>query len=90
MTNKVSANSAQVQWPQDAWGFTTELRKVGLRTASAVRGDDAKMALFMETLKTIILHAQARLPEDKAELARRLEEHGKRAAAEVLNNHKVL
>lgn len=86
----MSANSAQVEWPQDTWGFTSDLRKVGLRTAANVRGDDKKMELFMATIKVLILHAQARLPEDKAQLARRLEEHGVRAAAEVLNNHKVV
>lgn len=89
MTNKVSSNSALVEWPQDKWGFTSELRKTGLRTVARVRGDDVKMALLMETFRILIQHAQARLPEDKAALSRRIEENGIRAQAEVPNNQTV-
>ena len=77
----VSTNPALVEFPQDAWGFTTKLRKIGLQAASNVRGNEAKMKLFMETLSIIAKHAQARYPTDKAALEQALKDLAKRDEA---------
>ncbi|QWY83443.1 hypothetical protein [Rhizobium phage RHph_X3_9] len=72
-TPTVSSNPAQVEFPRDEWGFTSNLRKYGLLVAGAIRGDDAKLALYIQTLGILAQHAQARLPADKIERERRLE-----------------
>jgi hypothetical protein len=74
----VSHNPAQVEFPQDAWGMTSELRKVALRTAAAIRGDENKLQIFLGSLQIIAGHAKARMQADKDYIAERL------AAAQVL------
>ncbi|QIG68325.1 hypothetical protein EVB84_050 [Rhizobium phage RHph_Y48] len=70
----VSSNPAQVEFPRDTWGFTTALRKYGLLVAGAIRGDEAKLDLFIQTLGILAQHAQARIESDKAARAARLAE----------------
>lgn len=77
LLSAVSKNPAQVEFPRDEWGMTSELRKVGLRTAAGIRGNDAKLQLFLQTLAILGRHAQARINDDKAELERRLAEREK-------------
>ena len=77
----VSSNPSLVEFPQDVWGFTSKLRKVGLSTAGSIRGNEAKLKQFMQTLQIIAEHAKARFPVDKATLERNLEENAKRDAA---------
>ena len=74
---KVSTNPALVEFPRDEWGFTSELRAAGLRAASAVNGNNDKQAVFMGTLRTLALHATARLEPDAAALVK----HGEQIAA---------
>jgi hypothetical protein len=57
-------NPALLQFPQDTWGFTTELRKVGTRVASNIRGQEDKHLVYMGTLMVLMAHARARLPVD--------------------------
>lgn len=68
----VSSNPAQVEFPRDTWGFTTALRKYGLLVAGAIRGDEEKLSVFIQTLGILAQHAQARIEGDKAERAARL------------------
>lgn len=86
-TNTVSANPALVSFPRDEWGFTSALRKYGLLVAGAIRGDEKKLALYIQTLGILAQHAQARLPSDQAEKARRLAdlEAAGRASAQPVN-----
>ncbi|QXP44103.1 hypothetical protein [Stappia phage SI01] len=74
--NTVSANPARVEFPRDQWGFTSALRKYGLLVASAVRGDEKKLELFLITLGILAQHAQARFPGDVADKNRRLAASG--------------
>lgn len=60
----VSTNPAMVEFPRDVWGMTTELRKAGLRAASAVRGNAEKHKLFLATLRVLAQHSAARLNSD--------------------------
>lgn len=68
----VSANAANVEFPTDTWGFTRELRKAGLKAAAGTRGDPEKMAVFITTLRTLALHAQARISSDQRDRDERL------------------
>jgi hypothetical protein len=70
----VSSNPALVEFPRDTWGFTTALRKYGLLVAGAIRGDEAKLELFITTLGILAQHAQARIEGDKEARAVRLAE----------------
>lgn len=79
----VSANPALVEFPRDQWGFTTQLRKQGLLVAGAIRGDEAKLQLYIQTLGILAQHAQARIDGDKAERAARLAEVAERGRINV-------
>lgn len=59
-------NPALLQFPQDPWGFTTELRKVGARACAGVRGQDDKHVVLMGTLMVLMAHARVRLKGDAA------------------------
>ena len=69
----VSPNPAQVEFPRDEWGFTSALRKTGLQVAGAIRGDQKKLDLFIQTLGILAQHAQARIEGDLVERKARLE-----------------
>lgn len=70
----VSSNPALVEFPRDVWGFTTSLRKYGLLVAGAIRGDEEKLNLYIQTLGILAQHAQARIEGDKLARAVRLAE----------------
>lgn len=84
MTTEVSANPAKVSFPRDQWGFTTALRKYGLLVAAAIRGDEKKLALYIQTLGILAQHAQARIDSDKEAKAKRLAQVAARAQAEPI------
>jgi hypothetical protein len=77
----VPANPALVEFPRDEWGFTTELRKVGLQAAQRVRGNDEKHKLFIDTIKILAQHAIARLEGDAAALVAEIEAIAERDAS---------
>lgn len=79
--NTVSGNPAFVEFPRDEWGFTSELRAVGLRAASAVNGNADKHALLVATLRVLAQHAQARLNGDADALQALGEQIAKRDAS---------
>lgn len=83
----VPANPALVEFPRDPWGFTSELRKVGLRAASSIRGNDEKHKLFLDTIRVLAQHALARLEGDAEAVARRIEEVAKQDAAIFRRQH---
>lgn len=78
--SEVSHNPAKVEFPRDKWGFTTALRKYGLKVAGAIRGDEEKLALFLQTLAILAQHAQARQPIDAEAKRRKLEEADRKVA----------
>jgi hypothetical protein len=84
----ISANPAKVEWPTDQWGFTRELRAAGLKAAQGVRGDEQKLAIFMETIRVLVMHMKARMPVDvehRAVVLERREQIAK-ATARVYGN----
>lgn len=72
--NPISPNPALVEFPQDVWGFTSELRKAGIRAGQAIRGDAEKLSLYLAHLRILALHVKARFDGDVAELADRAAE----------------
>lgn len=65
LVSAVSVNPAQVEFPADIWGFTRELRKVGLLAASAVKGQADKHITLLGTLMVLTAHVKARVEEDQ-------------------------
>lgn len=63
----VSANPAQVEWPQDEYRVTAALRAAGLAAAGRVSTDAAKLKVLCATLDTIKAHAIARCRKNKAD-----------------------
>jgi hypothetical protein len=61
----VDKNPALVEFPVDPWGFTRELRKVGLAAASAVKGQADKHITLLGTLMVLTAHVKARVEEDQ-------------------------
>lgn len=68
----VNTNPAKVQFPKDPWGFTADLRKIGLKVASNVRGQKDKQDVLIATLAILAAHVKGRFDEDaKYETKRR-------------------
>ena len=66
LLNRVEANPAKVEFPRDTWGFTSDLKKVALRAASAINGQQDKHDLFIAVLDVLKAHVEARLDVDRA------------------------
>lgn len=69
--NTVPANPAAIQWPVDALGITSTLKREGCRAAGRINGDDTKLEAFMAVLRTLAGHAQSRHAAGKAEVEAR-------------------
>lgn len=70
MSNKdrvVTTNASKIIWPTDPWGFTRELRKAIVTSASRLNGDKAKKAVFDETVKVALDFVNAKYRKDAAE-----------------------
>lgn len=63
---KATANPATLDFPQDPWGFTSQIKKEVLKAGSTVRGQQDKHDLLIGTLSVLIRHLQLRLPADRA------------------------
>ena len=69
----ISANPAAIQWPRDEYAGTSALRAEIITAVQRIRGNDARMQVFMDTMIVGIKHAQARLESDKNRVALALE-----------------
>lgn len=81
----VSGNASMVDWPSDPFGNMPALRAALTEGARTVRGDEAKLEIFMETIKTGILHAQARFKDDAIAVAGVLEREQRQIAQNIGN-----
>lgn len=83
----VSANPAAVEFPRDQYGFTSDLRAIGLSAAGRVLLSQDKLDVYLETLEILAKHGVARFEKNtaaaKAEAAERVRAEQDRAAAEV-------
>jgi len=78
---RATANPAELTFPTDKWGFTSQIKKEVLKAASSVRGQDDKHDLLIGTLSVLIRHIQLRKDSDKALELARMDRH-KAAATE--------
>lgn len=69
VNGKVS-NARDIVWPFDQWGFTSMLRKEGVRAIGRIKGNDAKMDILIHTLKALGEHAKAKVGEQKKDIAK--------------------
>lgn len=63
---KAPANPTQIEWPQDQYGITSELKKVGVRAIARVNGHPDKALVMDRVLKTLLAHLKARYPDQQA------------------------
>lgn len=54
-------NSTALVFPLDETGFTSMLRKEGVRAVGRIGGDPARMAIFKATLRVLAEHAGVKL-----------------------------
>ena len=84
----VSANPAAVEFPRDQYGFTSDLRAIGLSAAGRVLLSQDKLDVYLETLEILAKHAVARFNKNtasaKAEAEDRIKADKDRAEAEVI------
>lgn len=58
-------NPRDLKFPFDQYGFTTLLRKEGVRSIGRIKGDPAKLEVFMNTLRVLAQHAETKLEDHK-------------------------
>lgn len=85
----VSTNSAAIDWPVDIHGFTSLLRKEGVRAVGRIKNDDEKLQLFLRTLHILAGHAKAKHAAAKAEMAAAVKKSQDRAALEAAEAEKM-
>lgn len=85
----VSTNSAAIDWPVDIHGFTSLLRKEGVRAVGRIKNDDEKLQLFLRTLQILAGHAKAKHAAAKAEMAAAVKKSQDRAALEAAEAEKM-
>jgi len=88
MITTASANPADLQFPTDTWGFTSDIKKAVLRAASTIRGQDDKHNLMLQTLSVLAAHIVARKPKD-AEFAQKRTDRKKASADERAPRQRV-
>lgn len=68
VTGKVT-NSRDITWPHDQFGFTSMLRKEGVRAVGRIKGDKEKLAVLIESLRVIAEHGRAKIVDQHKDLA---------------------
>lgn len=59
------SNPRNIVWPFDKHGFTTMLRKEGARAVGRIKGDPAKLEVFLDTLRVLGAHAHAKIADQQ-------------------------
>ncbi|WKV16990.1 hypothetical protein [Nostoc phage NMeng1] len=72
LLSKVTDNPASLEFPTDRWGFTSEIKKVVLKRAASVRGQEDKHSMLLATMAILMAHIKARYPKDKERFAQML------------------
>jgi len=57
------SNPRLIEFPRDPHGFTSMLRKEGVRAVGRIKGDSAKMEIFIATLKVLGQHARVKIED---------------------------
>ena len=61
------SNPLDIKWPFDPHGFTSMLRKEGVRAVGRISGNDAKLEVFTQTLRALAQHASVKIETQKRE-----------------------
>ena len=67
--NGKTTNARMIEFPYDQHGFTTLLRKEGVRAAGRITGDPEKLDVFLQTLRVLGEHAKTKIEDQKREAA---------------------
>lgn len=62
---RTTANSAELQFPTDKWGFTSGIKKEVLKAASTIRGQQDKTDLVMAVMAILMQHIRLRQKPDQ-------------------------
>lgn len=76
------SNPGLIEWPFDQYGFTTVLRKEGVRAIGRVNGNPEKAEVLLGTLQVLAQHLKARVPDQQAAIEQVVAAAENRAAAE--------
>lgn len=60
-------NPRDIEFPFDKYGFTTLLRKEGVRAVGRIKADPAKLEVFKNTLRVLAHHADAKFKDQHAD-----------------------
>lgn len=64
MARNVSDNIANIRYPTDIWGFTSELRKEFAKVTGKLHGHEAKTEILLATLAIMASHVNKRKGKD--------------------------
>lgn len=69
----VPAHPGKIQWVQDKYGTTSEIKKAGIAMAGKIKGDPERMKTALRTLAIISQHIKARMKADQEHQKARME-----------------
>lgn len=72
-------NPRSIEWPADTFGFTTCLKKEGVRAVGRIKGDKEKLEVLNGVLRCIAQHAAAKI-EDQVKDAEQMQAAAKNRA----------
>lgn len=71
LIDEVDINPVKIDFPQDVWGATSEVKKAVLKAASQIKGQDDKHDLLIGTLLILLAHVRKRKAVDSVNEKRR-------------------
>ncbi|AGC35622.1 hypothetical protein HOS22_gp56 [Rhizobium phage RHEph08] len=74
LVENVPANPANIVWPMDQWGITSDLRKALIQAAGSVKGVPEKHELILATIMVGLAHIKSRRGRDQELLKKRVGE----------------
>lgn len=72
LVQNVSDNPAQVVWPRDPWGFTSELRKAITKVSGRDNGHTEKEEILIATMMVGLAHFKKRRDKNRRVQEQRL------------------
>lgn len=81
LVDNAAVNPADIRWPTDEHGITSDLKKAIIAVAMAAKGNSDKEAVIIATLQVGFAHIKKRVVKDAEEQLKRIERM--QAAAEA-------
>lgn len=63
--SKAGTNPAQLEFPTDKWGFTSNIKKEVLKACATIKGQQDKTDLVTAVLAVLLKHVQLRQVEEQ-------------------------